>query len=487
MAMKMNIPIVGGQAVSRNIQVNNQDTVNLMAAVKGRGAKAPVVLETIPGNVFRSTVGDGPIRSSRMVASSVRGAGTDLYGVFGDKLVAMTESSGDTVVGTLNANPGRVVMARGRTSIMLVDGTDGYTYDGTTFAQIADADFPDGAAGAAPTHCVYIDGFFVVNDANTDSFFISAVEDPTDWNALDFAGAAVAPDNALALAATESLLWIIGDETAQAFYNSGNPDFPYDVVLSATQEVGILAPYSLAESEEGIFYLATTPEGGRFVYQVRGQAGQVVSRDEQEDFLNTVTDPTDAYGFIYKQAGKTFYVLQLGASTNPTRSSNCLVYNLKAGTWERRELLDGSAWRIGGHGILGNQNIGGSRLQAQSFELRLDAFQDAGQEIVRRRRTQILEQSNLELDFHSVVLDVTTATTTDPAAEPQIKMRYSDDAGQTWTDWLSEPLGRIGEYQQRVKWAKLGAGRNRLFEFECSENLNLTIIGGYAEISARRD
>ena len=490
MPQRTTVPIVGGQAVSRNVQVNNQATVNFMQAVKGRGAKHQFVLETPPGLVSRSTLGNGPIRTSRMVSSAIRAAttGLELYGVFGTQLVAMTQLSGDATIGTLNANTGRVSMARGRTAIMMVDGTDGYSYDGTTFAVIADADFPDGGTGGAPTHCVYIDGFFVVIDANTDRFFISAVEDPTSWNALDFEAASVAPDNALALAATESLLWIIGDETAQAYYNSGNPDFPYEIVLSATQEVGILAPDSIAESDDGIFYLATTPEGGRFVYQITGQSGRVITGDEQEDFLETVTDPTDAYGFIYKQAGKSFYVLQLSATTgDDPRTSSTLVYNIKARAWETRELLDGTAWRVGGHGILGNKNIGGSRLQAQSLELDLSTFTDVGQEMIRRRRTQIIHQNNYELDFWSLVLDVTTATTISPSANPLIKMRYSNDGGQTWSDWLFESLGRIGETQHRVKWDKLGAGRNRVFEFECSEDLNLTIQGGYAEITIRRD
>lgn len=490
MAQRIQVPFIGGTALSRNIQVNNQATVNFMQAVKGPGAKSQFVLESAPGLVARSTLGDGPIRTSRMVQSAIRSGGTglELYGVYGSKLMAQTISSGDIEIGSLNANPGRVSIARGRTAIMMVDGVDGYYYDGTTFAQITDPDFPGVSAAAAPTQCVYIDGFFVVVDALTDLFYISDVEDPTRWNALDFEAASVAPDKALAIAASESLLWIVGDETAQAYYNSGNADFPYEIVLSATQEVGILAPDSIAESDDGIFYLATTPEGGRFVYKIQGQSGQVISNDEQEAFLTRVIDPTDAYGFIYKQAGKSFYVLQLSASGGfDPRTSSTLVYNIKARAWESRELLDGSAWRIGGHGILGNKNIGGSRLQAQSLELDLDTYTDAGQEMIRRRRTQIIHQNNYLIDFWSVVLDCTTATTKSPTAEPLIKMRYSNDGGQTWSSWLFETLGRIGETTHRVKWDKLGAGRNRVFEFECSENLNLTILGGYAEIEIRRD
>lgn len=492
MAARMTIPFIGQTAVSRSVAVNNQATVNLMQAIKSGGAKAQYVLESAPGLVNRSTLGDGPIRTGKMQNSSIRAAttGMELYGVFGTKLMAQTISLGDAEIGTLNANPGRVRMARGRTHIAMVDGVDGYTYDGTTFLQITDLDFPGQAAAGAPTHMLYLDGFFIVNDALTDDFFISAKEDPTSWNALDFDAAAVAPDNSLAMAATESMLWILGDETAQAYYNDGNPDFPYAIILNATQEVGILAPQSIAESDDGIFYLATTPEGGRFVYRIQGQSGQVITGDEQEAFLTTVINPEDAYGFIYKQAGKSFYVLQLPATGGmDPRTSSTLIFNIKAKAWETRELLDGTAWRAGGHGLLDNRNIVGSRLQARTLELDLSVYTDAGQEIIRTRRTQIFHKNNKSMDWWALIVDVETGVgnVVDPGADPKIRMRYSDDGGRTFSFWMEESLGAIGETFQRVIWHNLGIGRNRVFEITVSDPVAFTIIAAYAEVEELAD
>ena len=179
MAKRITIPFVGPFSTSRAVSVNNQATVNFMQAIKGQGAKAPIILETPPGLIDLGQLGDGPIRTSQMPNSSIRAGVGDLYGVFGQDLMAQTISSGNLTIGTLNANPGRVPIARGRNFIAMVDGTDGYTYDGVTFAQIVDLDFP-----ANPTHIIYIDGFFVVNESLTDNFYISALEDPTSWNAL---------------------------------------------------------------------------------------------------------------------------------------------------------------------------------------------------------------------------------------------------------------------------------------------------------------
>lgn len=488
-AQRIQIPIVGGQAVSRSVVVNNQATINFIQAIKGQGAKAPIVLETAPGYVDMGPAGDGPIRSGLMVNSKIRPAAVkgELYGVYGTKLIAQTTNIGNLEIGTTTGlgNGNRVRMARGRQYIAFVDGVNGWTYDGTTFAQITDLDFPGQFGPGAPTFMTYLDGFFIVNDALTDNFFISAVEDPTTWNALDFDAASVSPDNSLAMASQVSLLWIIGDETAQAYYNSGNPDFPYDIVLNATQEVGILAPQSLADSDDGIFYLATTPEGGRFVYQIQGQAGRVITQDEQENFLNTLDDPSDAYGFIYKQAGKSFYCLQVGPS--PGKTTSTLIYNIKANTWETRELQDGSAWRVGGIGILDNDNIAGSRLQGRFGTLDLNEYQDAGQEIIRTRRTQVFHVMNKSIDFWSLIIDIQGGIGNAIAPNPILKMRYSNDAGQTWSGWLQEECGGIGQYFRRVTYDQLGSGRNRVFELQLSDAVNLTIIAAYAEITVDAD
>ncbi len=484
MPQRITIPFVGGEARDRTVMVNNQATVNFMQAIKGAGAKAPIVLETAPGLIDLAQAGNGALRTSMMIASAVRGT-KDLYGVYGDNLVAQTTALSNLNVGTLNANSGRVPIARGRNYIAMVDGTDGYTYDGTTFAQITDLDFP-----ANPTHIVYLDGFFIVNESATDNFYISALEDPTSWNALDFEAASVAPDNALAIAASQSLLWIFGDETAQPYYNNGNADFPYELVLNGVQEVGILAPDSLAESDDGIFYLATTPEGGRFVYQINGTQGRVISNDEQEAFLDTVTDPTTAYGFIYKQQGKSFYVLQLGATGgSDPRTSSTLIFNIKAQGWETRELQDGTAWRAAGHGILDNRNIVGSRLAARQLELSLTTYQDAGQELIRRRRTQILHSTNQNMDWWQLVVDIQggVGNAIAPGNDPQIKLRYSDDGGQTWSNWLTQSVGKLGETFTRLVWNNLGISRNRVFEIEYSEATPLTIINGYAVVQPLND
>ena len=477
MPQRTTIPFVGGTNRSRSVQVNDQATVNLINAVKGEGAKAPVVLESVPGMVELGAAGTGACRSSKLV--NWKG---DLYGVFGDALVQFSTTLGPTTVGTLSTTSGRAYIARGRNYIMIVDGTAGYTYDGTTFATIADADFPANFTPTAgqPTHVTYLDGYFIVNDATTDNFYISAVEDPTSWNALDFEAASVAPDNALAHTASNSILYILGDETTQLYYNSGNADFPYEIILNATQEVGILAPHSLAESDDGVFFLATTPEGGRFVYQLRGQSGRVITNDDQDDILLDVADPASAYGFVYKQRGRSFYVLQLDDA------DLTLVYNINADRWEERQLQDGTGWRAGGHGMLDGDNLVGSRLAARYYRLDPNVYEDAGQELIRRRVTQIYHVNDHLMDWHEVVVDCESGVGNTDQPAPTIRLRHTNDNGD-WSDQLIAPLGAAGDRRRRAVFRNLGIARKKKLEVECADPVKVTFIAAYASVTVLRD
>ena len=418
----------------------------------------------------------------------------ELYGVFGRDLVSIDKDLVVSIRSSFKMDdvPTTCSIARGRNFVMVVDGVKGYTWNGTTFATISDLDFPANftPTAAEVTHTTYLDGFFIVNNKLSDLWYISAIEDPTTWAGLDFEAAAVSPDAMLAHIANGAILWMIGDETAQPYYNSGNFLFPYNLILSAVQEVGIAAPYSLAESDDGVFYLATTPEGGLFVYRIRGTTGSVISTEEIDNQLAGITTPSLATGFIYKQAGKSFYVLQLSAS-DPT-----LVFNINVSDalgmpiWETRTLVDGTAWRIAGMGVLGEQrNIGGSRLTGRFYELDMDVFSDAGSTFIRTRRTQIYNRNDYVMDWWELVVDVQPGVglVSGNGSDPLIRLRYSDDNGITFGPWMEEPIGKIGETEARASFRNLGQARNRVFEVQAADPVNITIINAYAVIEELMD
>lgn len=467
MAARISIPIIGGDSPDRSIAVSNERTIGMFLSQKNRNAKAPVVMHSFGGVVKKGTAGNGPCRTPHMVRWNQK-----LYGVFGDQLVSIDKFNVVTVIGTLNTGSGTVVVARGRDYIALVDGTNGYSYDGTTFSVITHAAFIDTA-----THIVYKDGYFIINDPATDRFYISSLEDPTTWNALDFAVAEVQPDKGLALAVTNDELVIFGDETTQPYFNTGDEDFPFTSNQVGVLDIGIAAPHSLARSAEGLFFVSLKPEGGISVTQVGDQFSGVISTDERNWRVSKLSNPFDAVGFTYSQDGRSYYVL------NFIEDKITMIYSLADRQWSERKSGD-TRWLISGHGYLNNKNIVGSYNSNKFYELSSSVFDEDGESLLRQHITAVIHHQERMMSFGRLVLSVQTGvgTLSGQGKNPQIKMRYSNDDGETWSTPEFMPLGKQADGRTRVIFSKLGRSYKRIFELTVTDPVDFTLIDGFVEV-----
>lgn len=465
--MRQPIPFIGAQANSRIAEVNDQLTINLIPTPQKPNARAPQTLTSTPGLLRDGSVGTGPCRSN-----GVKWKG-DLYFISGNELVKRNSSGNYSSIGSINSNSGWVVIARGRNHLALVDGMDGFYYDGTTFAQITDPDFP-----ANPTHIDYLDGRWIVNNQGSDQFSISELEDPTNWDPLDFATAEANPDNILAFSATEKDLYFIGEETAQAYYNSSNQDFPFDPYINGVIEVGIDAPYSLVQSTQGLFWLASNSDGDLFVVQVQGFSPRMISDPEMNSELYALSKTDDARGSLFRMEGRTYYVL------NFPSADRTYYVDVDTGAWFRRKSYGLGRHRAEGFGYLGKKVICGDYTNSNFYELDFDTFTDDGGVIERSRRGQIIVKDQRNVIYHEFVLEmrVGVGNAQAPGDDPTVLLRYSDDGGKTWSSWLSRSIGKIGEYSTRVVWYTLGRGRNRIFEIRVTDPVSVEIFNAYADV-----
>ena len=70
-------------------------------------------------------------------------------------------------------------------------------------------------------------------------------------------------------------------------------------------------------------------------------------------------------------------------------------------------------------------------------------------------------------------------------ADPQVMLRWSDDGGHTWSNEHWASMGKIGEYNRRVIWRRLGMTtklRDRVYEISGSDPVKIAIMG--AELTA---
>ena len=63
---------------------------------------------------------------------------------------------------------------------------------------------------------------------------------------------------------------------------------------------------------------------------------------------------------------------------------------------------------------------------------------------------------------------------------PIVRMRFSDDAGDTWTPWLEAFLGMKGHASYKAIWRGLGLIEQpgKLFEFSLTDAVTFSVEGG---------
>jgi hypothetical protein len=317
----MKTPILGSTYVTRSVNAADARMVNLFPEIIPEGGKEPAFLQRAPGLKYLQTVGTGPIRGlwafSNLASTAFVVSGTELYKI---NAAYVATKLGD-VIGV-----GPVSIADNGTQVFIACNGPSYIYNNTTdvFAQISDSDFP----GAVTVG--YLDGYFVFNEPNSQRLWVTSLLDGLAVDPLDFASAEGSPDNVAGIIIDHREAWVFGTNSVEVWYDAGNANFPLTRIQGAFNEIGCVAPYSIAKLDNGVFWLGADARGKGIVYRANGYTGQRVSTHAVEWQIQQYADLSDAVAFTYQQDGHAFYVL-IFPSANTT-----WVYDVSTQAWHER-------------------------------------------------------------------------------------------------------------------------------------------------------
>jgi hypothetical protein len=410
-----------------------------------------------------------------------------MYAVAGNKFYSITSAWSATERGTLNSSTGPVSMDYSRTQIVIVDGADGYTYTpaSTTFAEITDADFPGGLTVR------FLDTYFIVNDPSSGRFYISASNDGTSWDALDFATDEGAPDNLIALEVNNTQLYTMGTTSIQPWINTGNADFPFEPVGNTFIEMGCAAKFSVAKLDNSIFWVGSNEHGDGQVWRLRGYTPVRISTHSIENRIATSTDMTDITSIAYQDEGHAFYMI------SSTSGNWTLCYDVATGLWHERAFRNTSTGifeRHKGQGycFFNSFHVIGDYVTGEIYTLDLDVYADDADPLRWLRTWRALPPGENDLrsvTFHRLQIDLEAGVglASGQGSDPQVTMRYSNDGGHTFGNDHSASIGGLtGEFGRRAIWRRLGNsqdGRDRVFELSGSDPVKRVLIGGRVNIT----
>jgi hypothetical protein len=456
--------------------------VNLFAE-KAEGGKDVVALIGTPGLTLWATIGSAPVRGMHTFNGLV-------YVVSGGKLYSVNPATvQSSALGTLATSSGRVVMAdnglkpTGGSQLAITDGTWLYIWavDTSTWTQTA-------VPASTVTFC---DGYFLA-DIGGSQFQVSALYDGTTWNALDKSTADAFPDSLLKLLNNQQLVWMFGEATTEVWYDrAGGTHPPFARIQGAVSMYGLAARHSAALGDNSLFWLATQKNNdqGELVGVVRadGYTPRIITPPAILYQWSQYSTVADAWAYFYSLEGHTFYVI-----TFPTAGATW-VLDASTGLWhEWSSYPESGPYVIGRH--LGNAytylnglHLLGSYRDGKIYKLLSSATTDAGAAIVRARSFQHLADPDFKRAFyHRLQVDAEVGGITDPAADPQASLKWSDDGGQTWGNPVPASMGKQGTYKTRVVFHGLGSSRDRVFWFQTSEPLKVVITGASAEVTLGR-
>lgn len=264
--------------------------------------------------------------------------------------VAGATSIPTNISGTLtNGDALNIALDNGATFATTVNGTVNGTDTAVTFNDALPSQVTAGAIMLDPANVLaqitapafmgastvqYFDGYFAFDAYNTRQFFISAINDGTQYSGLDFATATAASDIVRAVAVYHEQLLIFCRFHTEVWWDTGNLAFPFQRYDAALIARGLASPYALCSEDNTVFWLA---DDG-IMYRLEGFIPKRISTFATEHAWAQYPNLfLDAQMYVLNQEGHKFIIVNF-ASGNAT-----WCYDIGSGLWHTRESW-GTPW-----------------------------------------------------------------------------------------------------------------------------------------------
>lgn len=470
----MKIPFVGPAYQARSINVDAQRSVNCYLEMDNASPRAPVALYGTPGLTAKVTFAG----STGGVRACIHDYNV-MWFVVGDEVYHVTAGYVATLWGTIATSSGPCSMAFSGDQVLIVDGVGGWYITNIAVVAISDVDFPNGV-----TTVSYQDGYFIVAGDGSGRFYISDLNDGSSWVGTEYATAEGSLDNIVGMISDHRELWLLGEDSAEVWINTGNAGFPFERSGNGFVQTGVMSAQTLAALDNSFFWLGRDNRGFGMVWRMNGYTPVRVSNHAIENAIQGYAVVSDATAYSLQVEGHSWYVL-----TFPT-ADKTWVFDAATGQWFEWLWRDSSGdlhrHRSSCHVFFNNTNLVGDWETGVVYAVEMDTYTDNGAAIKRLRTTTCQDSPDGARNFYQdlqVDMETGVGTASGAGVAPELSMRYSNDAGHTWSSAKTRSMGAAGEYGRRVKFGPSGAGRNRVWEISTTDPVKFAVLGAYSRFT----
>lgn len=418
------------------------------------------------------------------IGGNIRGQtklGEDLYIVSGSEMFLVRVSGALTTMAGSIPGTGLVEMAANRTQVCAVrsDTGQGYVLDSTdltpTVVEITDPAYRPSVA------VTVMDGFGIFVERNSGVYFISANEDFSTFDALEFAEAEKEPDNLVTAVSDHAELWLMGQNTIEVWFNSGG-DFPFTRMGSGLIERGIAGVRAVTKEDNTVFWLGDD----RICYRADGYRPEAISSDGINDEIDEMTFVSDCTCSSWTEKGHKFI-----SYTFPSEGRS-FVYDAVTRRWHERMTGADPYNPLTHSGVvtkLGKYNVIVQMSGSSILRIAPAVYDDDGNPLMFLMTMPPVYAGGQTIRAGAFELLCKTGVglATGQGSDPQLMLRWSDDGGLTWSNEHWRSLGVQGARAQRLRWNRQGSFKHRTYEIRVTDPVPVEIIGASLMVEAGID
>lgn len=453
-AQDMPLKIVGSTSFGRYPKISVEQTFNMIISdnwlVPYAGYKR--VKELI-----NSGVGRGIYSSPRLGRMIV---------VVDNNVYSFNNRLSYSIIGETNTFSGDVFISENNNDqIAICDRQTIYIYNWSTGA------FTDAMLDFTPGYVTYQDGYFIAPNLdiadNAATWRLSAVGDGLSWPDDSQHVGAIQTKGDYAQAAVRvpgkgNLLLVFGKTVAEPWYDVGAKLFPYQRSTSSNIDYGVANASTIAESEEMVAWVGSNEKSGPVIMYSTGTDINQISNDGINFRLAQLNNPSNAYGFFFKQDGHLFYQV-----TFPDPRDN-LTLTFDFNTQKIFTLTDENmAYHIAKRVAFFNNAYyfvsfnDGNLYELSSNYTDYDYGDGKVYEIPRIRTCPTLrlpDGSPFSVNSSTFILEQGTdpLNVSNTDYQPRVDMSMSKDGGESFGSDVSKPINRIGKRKNRMVWWAMG-------------------------------
>jgi hypothetical protein len=333
-----------------------------------------------------------------------------------------------------------------------------------------------------------VDNYNIYNEPNTQNWACTDLGSSLSTKAL-YGTKDGSPDTLKSLIVDRRQVYLLGDVTTEVWTDVGNviagiTTFPFQRVPGTSIQSGIGAPNSIARFGDSFAFVAKDTRGDSTIEMVNGYSFVKISTHAVEQSLtNQIT--YDARAYTYQIEGHEMYVCTFPSIGNGLT----WVYDFSTKQWHKwLSWSNGQYYRHRSNCgcYFNNMYLVGDYENGKIYSIENEVYTEDGAPIRRLRRAVHLtaDLQRQYFDEFQIQFQPGVGLNNGQGQDPQAMLRWSNDGGSTWSNEHWVTLGKIGAYQNRAIWRRLGWARDRIFEVAISDPVKAVIVSANLKASA---